>query len=142
MDELLYERIKRYQNGQMPESERLAFENQLETEAYTQLYAKIKQLKNAEQVSKIDAPAELQNILRSYQTEGFQWLCHLHHIGWGGILADDMGLGKTIQTLSFLLYLKQTQQTIKILIISPTTLLYNWENEIKKFISRFKEEKK
>lgn len=109
------------------------FENKSEIETYTQLYAKIKQLKNAGQVSKIGAPAELQNILRSYQTEGFQWLCHLHYIGWGGILADDMGLGKTIQALSFLLHLKQTQQTIKVLIISPTTLLYNWENEIKKF---------
>ncbi|HNB82679.1 MAG TPA: DEAD/DEAH box helicase, partial [Chitinophagaceae bacterium] len=63
----------------------------------------------------------------------FRWLCFLDSVKWGGLLADDMGLGKTIQTLCFLQYFKNTHQRLKALVICPTTLLYNWENEIKKF---------
>lgn len=109
------------------------FEAKDHTETYIQFKKKIQQLKNASSIQPIKPPVSIQNILRPYQVEGFQWLCSLNNIGWGGILADDMGLGKTIQTLSFLLHLKETMETIKVLIVSPTTLLYTWENEIKKF---------
>lgn len=44
-----------------------------------------------------------------------------------------MGLGKTIQALSFLHHLKKEQGTLKALVVCPTTLMYNWQNEIKKF---------
>jgi non-specific serine/threonine protein kinase len=54
-------------------------------------------------------------------------------VHWGGILADDMGLGKTIQALSFLYHLRQQNGKLKALVVCPTTLMYNWENEIKKF---------
>jgi non-specific serine/threonine protein kinase len=50
----------------------------------------------------------------------------------GGILADDMGLGKTIQALSFLQYYRTQNETLKALVVCPTTLIYNWENEIRK----------
>ena len=52
---------------------------------------------------------------------------------WGGILADDMGLGKTIQALSFIHHLKEEQGSLKALVVCPTTLMFNWQNEIKKF---------
>lgn len=78
-------------------------------------------------------PSLLQATLRPYQEAGFRWLVYLDKIKWGGLLADDMGLGKTIQTLTFLMYYKQTNQQLKSIVICPTTLLYNWENEIKKF---------
>ncbi len=71
--------------------------------------------------------------LRHYQQEGFQWLSYLSKIQWGGILADDMGLGKTIQTLALLKYYLAQNPKAKILIIAPTSLMFNWENEIEKF---------
>ncbi len=54
-------------------------------------------------------------------------------MGWGGILADDMGLGKTVQALSYLHYFKHTREKLNALVVCPTTLMFNWENEIKKF---------
>lgn len=78
-------------------------------------------------------PEEVQATLRPYQISGFQWLVFLNETGWGGILADDMGLGKTIQALSFFMYYKKSHPEAKFLVVCPTTLIYNWENEIKKF---------
>jgi non-specific serine/threonine protein kinase len=60
-------------------------------------------------------------------------LHYLSEIGWGGILADDMGLGKTVQALSYLHYYKATRGRLQALVVCPTTLMFNWENEIKKF---------
>lgn len=53
-------------------------------------------------------PAGLHGTLRPYQEEGFRFLAHLSHLGLGGVLADDMGLGKTVQTLAWLLHLRDT----------------------------------
>ncbi|HEY9178524.1 MAG TPA: SNF2-related protein, partial [Flavipsychrobacter sp.] len=78
-------------------------------------------------------PADLKADLRPYQLAGFQWLVFLNEAGWGGILADDMGLGKTVQALAFFLHYKKANPEAKFLVVCPTTLIYNWENEIKKF---------
>lgn len=78
-------------------------------------------------------PSELKASLRPYQLAGFQWLVFLNEAGWGGILADDMGLGKTVQALAFFLHYKKQNPEAKFLVVCPTTLIYNWENEIKKF---------
>ncbi|HTM65159.1 MAG TPA: SNF2-related protein [Flavipsychrobacter sp.] len=78
-------------------------------------------------------PPELTATLRPYQQAGFQWLTFLNEAGWGGILADDMGLGKTVQTLAYLQYYKNQNEDARFLVVCPTTLMYNWENEIKKF---------
>ncbi len=83
--------------------------------------------------SNITPPQELKAELRPYQLAGFQWLVFLNEAGWGGILADDMGLGKTVQTLTFFQHYKNTNPEAKFLVVCPTTLMYNWENEIKKF---------
>src|ERR1700753_1534288 len=72
--------------------------------------------------------------LRDYQVAGFQWMCLLHEMGWGGCLADDMGLGKTLQTLSFLRYVVERYPLETHLVVCPTSLLYNWESEMKKFV--------
>ena len=72
--------------------------------------------------------------LRDYQLGGFQWMCLLDDMGWGGCLADDMGLGKTLQTLSFLQHLVETYPDETHLVVCPTSLLYNWEGELKKFV--------
>jgi non-specific serine/threonine protein kinase len=81
----------------------------------------------------ITPPEHLTATLRPYQLAGFQWLIFLNEAGWGGILADDMGLGKTVQTLTFFQHYKNSHAHPKFLVVCPTTLMYNWENEIKKF---------
>lgn len=83
--------------------------------------------------SAIKPPEYLEAVLRPYQLAGFQWLKFLNEAGWGGILADDMGLGKTIQTLTFFQHYKNTHDKPKYLVVCPTTLMFNWENEINKF---------
>ncbi|MBN9385082.1 MAG: DEAD/DEAH box helicase [Chitinophagaceae bacterium] len=78
-------------------------------------------------------PAGIQARLRDYQQAGFQWMCLLDEMGWGGCLADDMGLGKTLQTITFLQYLVNQYPDETHLVVCPTSLLYNWEGELKKF---------
>ena len=83
--------------------------------------------------SLVTPPEHLVATLRPYQLAGFHWLIFLSEAGWGGILADDMGLGKTVQTLTFFQYYKNRNESPRFLVVCPTTLMYNWENEIKKF---------
>ena len=79
-------------------------------------------------------PAAVQAKLRDYQVAGFRWMCLLDEMGWGGVLADDMGLGKTLQTLSFLQHVVERHPEETHLVVCPTSLLYNWEGELKKFV--------
>ena len=104
-----------------------------EEELFIQLEEKYDKLRYNYEIKKIDAPQHLKAILRPYQESGFQWLNYLREVQWGGILADDMGLGKTIQALSFIHHLKQENGILKALVVCPTTLMFNWQNEIKKF---------
>jgi superfamily II DNA or RNA helicase len=52
------------------------------------------------------------------------------------LIGDDMGLGKTIQAITATELLAKLFRTEKVLIISPTTLKYQWKGEIEKFTSR------
>ena len=83
--------------------------------------------------TELEPPKNLNATLRPYQQAGYQWLKFLQDAGWGGILADDMGLGKTIQTLAHLQHYKAESPDAQFLVVCPTTLMYNWEAEIKKF---------
>ncbi len=80
-----------------------------------------------------EIPKQVEAILRGYQVTGYNWLKTLSKFNFGGILADDMGLGKTIQMLTFMLAEKHINPDKKSLIIAPTSLVYNWYREIKKF---------
>lgn len=75
---------------------------------------------------------KLKATLRPYQAEGIKWIKYLYDNNLGGCLADDMGLGKTVQTIGTLtlIYPKEKKPT---LIIMPRSLLFNWQNELKKF---------
>ncbi|MBC7885673.1 MAG: DEAD/DEAH box helicase family protein, partial [Saprospiraceae bacterium] len=83
-------------------------------------------------------PEEIIATLRPYQESGYQWLQVLDDVSWGGCLADDMGLGKTLQAITFLSYLKNKYNNPTSLIICPTSLIYNWESELKKFAPSLK----
>ena len=76
-----------------------------------------------------ELPNGMEDILRPYQITGYRWLCSLAHYGMGGILADDMGLGKTLQTITYVLANPGTRT----LIVCPTSLAYNWQDEFSKF---------
>jgi len=76
-------------------------------------------------------PAKLNAKLRDYQITGYNWFKTLSHYEFGGILADEMGLGKTIQTITFLLSEKENNK--KSLIVTPTSLIYNWKSEFENF---------
>lgn len=88
-----------------------------------------------EKLKKIKKIKGFEGTLRKYQTRGVEFLSHIEKNGFGSILADDMGLGKTIQIIALLLHKKSS---IANLIIAPTTLLYNWEQEINKFAPQIK----
>ncbi|MGL5311826.1 MAG: SNF2 helicase associated domain-containing protein [Peptostreptococcaceae bacterium] len=81
-----------------------------------------------------NVPSELSATLRDYQISGLNWFKTLDYYEFGGILADEMGLGKTLQTISFLLAKKNEMNgKLKSLIITPTSLIYNWKNEFETF---------
>ena len=112
----------------------------------------------------VTLPPNLKARLRNYQEEGFQWMYGLYKNEFGGCLADDMGLGKTLQTLALLLKLKRKKAGVKVtdplvnsnqlalfneeletgevqsasIIVVPTSLVHNWENEIRKFTPTLK----
>ena len=72
-------------------------------------------------------------LLRGYQKDGVKWLYNLYKCGLGGILADEMGLGKSLQTIIFIRRVLEEDKNAKILIVCPTALVYNWDNEFHKF---------
>jgi SNF2 family DNA or RNA helicase/uncharacterized Zn finger protein len=80
-------------------------------------------------------PKGLKATLRPYQLRGYEWMYKNARLGFGSVIADDMGLGKTLQVIATLLKLKEDGrlEKQKALVIVPTTLLTNWENEIQKF---------
>ncbi|GLJ13244.1 hypothetical protein SUGI_0208600 [Cryptomeria japonica] len=91
----------------------------------------------------------LVRFLRPHQREGVQFIFECvaglrefsradkSHAGC--ILADDMGLGKTLQSIT-LLYTMLRQgfdgkpMAKRVIIVTPTSLVSNWESEIKKWL--------
>ena len=71
-----------------------------------------------------------------HQKLGVGLMAQLWQSGWHGILlADDMGLGKTLQTLTFVAGLKKSCAIkFPVLIVAPTALLTNWQEEYEKFL--------
>jgi SNF2 family DNA or RNA helicase len=70
---------------------------------------------------------------------GLDWLVTLYEKNLNGILADEMGLGKTIQTIALLAHLACVRAVWgPHLIIVPTSVLLNWEMELKKWCPSLK----
>ncbi|AMA48283.1 MULTISPECIES: DEAD/DEAH box helicase [Flavobacterium] len=101
----------------------------------------------------------LKATLRPYQIQGVQWLLNHYINGVGACLADDMGLGKTLQTLALLIAVQENkrlqesvvtseidlfaeskieEEPLRALIVVPSSLVFNWYNEAKKFAPHFK----
>ncbi len=80
-----------------------------------------------------DLPLSVKAELRPYQLAGYKWLLAMDKLNMGVILVDDMGLGKTVQIIAYLENLRYYQKADKVLIELPTSLLANWEEELKKF---------
>lgn len=72
-------------------------------------------------------------ILRDYQLIGVKWLYNIYKCDLGGILADEMGLGKSLQTICFIKAVLKEKENSRILIVSPTSLIYNWQKEFDKY---------
>lgn len=103
-------------------------------------------------------PSGLQATLRPYQLAGFQWLAKLYTEGLGACLADDMGLGKTLQSICLLLHIQMAKevplpssslqqldlfsqasvQKLRALVVLPSSLVFNWLSEIRKFAPSLK----
>ena len=91
------------------------------------------ELKNANKIQNEIVPSTLNATLRPYQEKGYSWLRLLDRLSIGGCIADDMGLGKTIQVLTFLESKRIENNNNYNLLVVPTSLLGNWENEILRF---------
>ncbi|MFN9066903.1 MAG: SNF2-related protein, partial [Bdellovibrionales bacterium] len=78
-------------------------------------------------------PEVVRNWLKPYQFYGLQWLSSLYELRLGALLADDMGLGKTLQTLSFFEKLRMEERLGKVMVVVPSSLVFNWSSEIQKF---------
>ncbi len=89
-------------------------------------------------LEEIPVPDNVNATLRPYQKQGFNWLYFLYTYGLNGILADDMGLGKTLQTLVLLQYAKNNDGQAPSLVVCPSSVVYNWVSEAKKFVPDLK----
>lgn len=83
--------------------------------------------------SDFEVPEHLQDVMRHYQVYGHKWLRTLEAYGFGGILADDMGLGKTLQMISVFSAAKAEGKSGTSIVICPSSLVYNWLEEIARF---------
>ncbi|MCK5137585.1 MAG: DEAD/DEAH box helicase [Bacteroidales bacterium] len=128
-------------------------------EFHAETLARLERLNEVELLPSQDLPEGLNADLRTYQKEGYEWLCFLQQNGFGGCLADDMGLGKTLQAIAVLLRSKEEGPVIEegpasevkpvadgqlsmfggkggkhtSLIVLPASLLHNWLSECMRF---------
>uniref|UniRef100_A0A8C3B339 Snf2-related CREBBP activator protein n=1 Tax=Cyclopterus lumpus TaxID=8103 RepID=A0A8C3B339_CYCLU len=101
----------------------------LQPKGYTLATAKVK----------TPIPFLLHGTLREYQHIGLDWLVTMYEKKLNGILADEMGLGKTIQTIALLAHLAcEKGNWGPHLIIVPTSVMLNWEMELKRWCPGFK----
>ncbi len=98
-----------------------------------------RRLAEFEQIEPAVVPAGFRAHLRDYQSFGLGWLQFLREFGFGGILADDMGLGKTVQALAHVALEKAAGRLDKpCLVIAPTSLMFNWRAEARRFAPELK----
>ncbi len=126
--------LSKYNLATIYDLEEFAENNSAKWEADIQSSGIIEKIEDYTEIEHIKPPKCLKATLRPYQQQGLNWLQFLRNHSFGGILADDMGLGKTLQTLAHILVEKQQGRLTKpALIITPTSLVFNWKQELQNF---------
>lgn len=121
--------VKTYRAGLVQELQNRGFELVLSDE-FKKFWSQITSFSTEEDLT---IPKGLNAELREYQIKGFSWLWFMYKYGLNGILADDMGLGKTLQALSLIQKAKEEDGAMPVLVVCPTSVVFNWESEIQKF---------
>lgn len=119
----------------LPAYRALSLSSMEEHESHIQMthnlaYTKLIQDFQRKELQEFVIPKAYETILRDYQRFGYQWMKLMNHYHFGAILADDMGLGKTLQVIALLESEKGKGTSI---VITPSSLLLNWKDEIDKF---------
>jgi len=131
-------------NVKLPINRSLYLNQLLKTVSNTQItknteFRKIVNELDKENSEEIKIPQTVENTLRYYQKIGYKWLKTLDNYKFGGILADDMGLGKTVQMLSIIAgYVEENEERRASIVICPSSLTLNWQNEAEKFTNKLK----
>ncbi len=99
---------------------------------------RLQNLKEQDLNSDYPLPEGFVGQLRPYQKAGYNWLRFLLETSLGGCLADDMGLGKTVQTLALLQHIKENFKGRTSIMVMPTSLVYNWLQEARRFTPELK----
>ena len=121
--------VKTYRAGLVQELQTRGFELVLSDE-FKKFWSQISSFSTEEDLT---LPKGVNAELREYQMKGFSWLWFMYKYGLNGILADDMGLGKTLQALSLVQKAKEEDGSMPVLVVCPTSVVFNWESEIQKF---------
>ncbi|TDB63970.1 DEAD/DEAH box helicase [Arundinibacter roseus] len=116
----------------------LVQELQQENLAAAVISRRLENLRDFQEIESYEPPKFFEGELRRYQKAGYDWLRFLNQYRFGGCLADDMGLGKTVQTLALLQSEKEAGVQAPSLLVMPTSLLYNWALEAKRFTPELK----
>lgn len=137
------------------------YDVQLEVELNQSLNALVSQLQDVKRMEPRAEPDGFQGKLRPYQRLGYSWLAFLRQFGLGACLADDMGLGKTVQYIAYLVDNANANRDAGAgtgrdasgeashdagadasgeatgvnasLLICPTSVIGNWEHELRRF---------
>ncbi len=126
--------LNRYQLMLIEEAELAISKNKARWIATEDLQKALQQLTKRSTLPMVPVPNGLKTELRDYQQQGLNWLQFLRTLSFGGVLADDMGLGKTVQTLAHLQYEKEQGRLQRAsLIVAPTSVVWNWYDEAKRF---------
>lgn len=102
---------------------------------YSPAFRKLLRALKSPEALEYPLPDNLHANLREYQKTGYNWFKTLSHYGLGGILADEMGLGKTLQSIA---YIASEPSERPHLIVAPSSVVYNWKNELEKFAPSLK----
>lgn len=95
-------------------------------------YVKYKNESKKENLYELDISFLNPNLF-DYQRDGVKKILNAYFSNYSGfLLADDMGLGKTIQILMIIKYFILKNDTYKVLIVCPKSLINNWKDEISK----------
>ncbi|TZF85845.1 ATP-dependent helicase (plasmid) [Pedobacter sp. BS3] len=113
-------------------------DEQIDRQVKAELALFNKKLLHFEAIEDTPVPPDLKAELRDYQKQGLNWLNFLDDFNLGGCLADDMGLGKSVQILAFILSQRGKRADNTNLLVVPTSLIFNWQAEVRKFAPSLK----